>query len=274
MPDRRRQPSSSPSIHPHYADLVRCVEHLLRSMSNLHERLHHSVMQYTMPSPSTFVSHGEYVYPAILVSLPMVVRAAVLALRDLRRFQFARAGAVLACVCAGTSGVALTTALVGGAGNDGSGMLIRAAYLASYLLVILVARRRDGETPAASEGGKQSTSRLRFDEVERRKSLRFVACLSGIYLHAPLLLANYSLGFPSAAFWSPFLATLVLPSSVGAFAAKNRALASLLMGAGCAFLLATSPPTLLVPRIFDRYTAYVLGVYTPLHFLLAAVWLA
>ena len=72
------------SIHPYYADLTRCTEHLLRSISNLHERLHHSIAQYTMPSPSKFVSHGEYIYPAILVSLPMVVRAATLALRDLK----------------------------------------------------------------------------------------------------------------------------------------------------------------------------------------------
>ena len=63
IPDNGLGSSSSSNIHPHYADLTRCMEHLLRSISNLHERLHHSIAQYTMPSPSKFVSHGEYIFP-------------------------------------------------------------------------------------------------------------------------------------------------------------------------------------------------------------------
>lgn len=136
----------SPSIHPHYADLARCVEHLLRSISNLHERLHHSIAQYTMPSPSKFVSHGEYVYPAILVSLPMVVRAATLALRDLRRFHFLHAGAVLLSACTATV-VFGAWAIYGtgrrrGAENDAttSEWISRMVFFISSLLVVSVAR--------------------------------------------------------------------------------------------------------------------------------------
>ncbi len=87
------------STHPNYANLTCCVEHLLHSISNLHKHLHHSIAQYVMPSPTKFVSHREYIYPLILVSLPMVVRAAMLTLIDLRRFQFLHVGMVLITVC-------------------------------------------------------------------------------------------------------------------------------------------------------------------------------
>ncbi|KAL9186919.1 hypothetical protein ACHAXT_010639 [Thalassiosira profunda] len=257
-----RSASSSSSIHPHYADLVRVSEHLLRAISNLHERLHHSIAQYTMPAPSKFVSHGEYIYPAILVTLPMVVRAASLALRDLRRFQFVHVGVVVGPVLVATSCICLLAMVANGLREAGEGILHWIASLvfaAAYVLVVLAARQ---SIVVAKE------------KDECRGSLRFVACLLGIYLHAPLLLANYSLGFPSSVFWTPLLATLVLPPSLRARVTGNAFLTTALMAVKVIFLVATSPPMLLVPRIFPWYTPYVLGVYTPLHLLLAAMWLA
>jgi glycosylphosphatidylinositol transamidase len=253
------------SIHPHYADLTRCTEHLLRSISNLHERLHHSIAQYTMPSPSKFVSHGEYIYPAILVSLPMVVRAVTLALRDLKRFQFVHVGVVLATVCMASFAVgvlAMSTNTRRSGKDFTSEFIMPIAFIVSYVLVHFAARQ----------------DRLRIkkvvDETEIQGSLRFTACLVGIYLHAPLLLANYSLGFPSSAFWSPLLATLVLPPSIHASLSASKVLSPLAAAVKGIFLLMTTPPILLVPRIFHSYTFYVCCVYTPLHFLLAVLWLA
>lgn len=253
------------SIHPYYADLTRCTEHLLRSISNLHERLHHSIAQYTMPSPSKFVSHGEYIYPAILVSLPMVVRAATLALRDLKRFEFVHVGIVLATVCMTSFAVgvlAMSTNTRRSEKDFTSEFILPIASFVSHVLVLFVARQ----------------DRLRrqkeVDKTEIQGSLRFAACLVGIYLHAPLLLANYSLGFPSSVFWSPLLATLVLPPSMHASLSASKVLSPLATVIKVMFLLVTAPPILLVPRIFYSYTVYVSCVYTPLHFLLAVLWLA
>eukprot|EP00579_Thalassiosira_antarctica_P011704 CAMPEP_0201910832 /NCGR_PEP_ID=MMETSP0903-20130614/2049_1 /ASSEMBLY_ACC=CAM_ASM_000552 /TAXON_ID=420261 /ORGANISM="Thalassiosira antarctica, Strain CCMP982" /LENGTH=741 /DNA_ID=CAMNT_0048445509 /DNA_START=67 /DNA_END=2292 /DNA_ORIENTATION=+ len=268
--------SSSSSIHPHYADVTRSIEHLLHSISNLHERLHHSIAQYIMPSPSKFISHGEYIYPAILVCVPMIVRAASLALKDLKRFQFLYVGVVVGSVGVATFVVGLWASIIGT--NDGrwkaeggeccSEWISYIVFFVSYLLVVLAARQAD-----TNKQTKQQTQSNNSNEC-RRGSLRFIACLLGIYLHAPLLLANYSLGFPSSAFWAPLLATLVLPSSLQMVVSRNKVFWIVtLVGKGL-FLVATSPPVLLVPRIFPMYTPYVLCVYTPLHLLLAALWLA
>ena len=249
--------ASPPFIHPHYADLTRCVEHLLRSISNLHERLHHSIVQYTMPAPSKFVSHGEYIYPAILVSLPMVIRAATLAVRDLNRFQFLHVSTVLGGVCLASSIIGLWAVIANAGGvAENSTWISYVVFLISYLLVI----------------PRKIIQPNDLDEC--RKSLRFVACLLGIYLHAPLFLANYSLGFPSSVFWSPLLATLVLTPSLRMHLLKYKVLMVVSRIVKCLFLLATSPPILLVPRIFSWYTPYVLGVYVPLHLLLTALWFA
>jgi len=199
---------ASSNIHPHYADLTRCMEHLLRSISNLHERLHHSIAQYIMPSPSKFVSHGEYIFPAILVSLPMVVRAAKLALRDLKRFHFMHVVMVACAVCTSTLVISVWGYMSGWKVEGHTSQWI-AMYFISYLVVVYV----------ACLGNTQKE-----EKTDRRGSLRFISCLCGIYLHVPLLLANYSLGFPSSAFWTPLLAILILPDR---FRSESKVILSL-----------------------------------------------
>ncbi len=280
IPNRKGKDTSSLSslsIHPHYADLTRCLEHLIRSISNLHERLHHSVSQYLLPSPTKFVSHGEYIYPGVLISLPMVIRAATLALRDMKRFQVMFLGNVL-------GGVALASLVIGiyvmnspqlfwdDAKYSLHGLMMNSIYLLSYALVIFVAimaRDRLQKCSSVRKVAKVEQS----EHEECRKSLRFVVCLLGVYLHAPLLLANYSLGLSSAVFWSPLLGTFVLPPSTRAFLSKKKKISQLLKVVGGMFLVSTSPPILLVPRIFPFYTIYVIAVYTPLHLLLMVLWM-
>ena len=135
-----------------------------------------------------------------------------------------------------------------------------AIYFISYLFVVYAARLRNTQKEESET-----------DLVDRRGSLRFISCLCGIYLHVPLLLANYSLGFPSSVFWTPLLAILIPPDR---FRSESRVILSLSLIAKCMILLVTSPPILLVPRIFNLYTPYILCVYTPLHLLLSALWLA
>jgi glycosylphosphatidylinositol transamidase len=241
-----RVPTTSIGIHPHYADLARCVEHLLRSISNLHERLHHSVAQYTMPSPSKFVSHGEYIYPAILVSLPMVVRAASLALRDIQSFQFLFVGITVGTVFIASCVNACTVFFATGRSFIGVLMII----------VAWVVRRNLPDFDMATK-------------VECRKSLRFVTCLLGIYLHVPLLLSNYPLGFPSSIFWTPLLAILVLSDRLYSICSKNMVLKTLIVVVKILLLIAISPSTILPSDLSPRYT---LVVCTPLQLLLTALW--
>ena len=249
--------TSNPAIHPHYADLSRCVEHLLRSISNLHERLHHSVVQYTMPSPSKFISHGEYIYPAILVSLPMVVRAASLALRDVISFQFVFVGTMVGTVLLASCVNACTVVITG-----------RSFIGVLAIVVACVVRRsipqpcKEKETGAAFDSCFDATN-------ECRKSLRFITCLVGIYLHVPLLLANYSLGFPSAVFWTPLLAILVLSDRMYSTLQKHVVLKTIMTIAKILLLVAISPSTILPSNISPQYA---LILYTPLQLLLAALW--
>jgi glycosylphosphatidylinositol transamidase len=271
--------SSSLSIHPHYADLTRCLEHLIRSISNLHERLHHSVSQYLLPSPTKFVSHGEYIYPGVLISLPMVIRAATLALRDVKRFQVKFVGNVLAGVALATLGVGIYAMNSPRSFRDDAEyslheLLMNSIYLLSYVFVIFVATMTRDHLQKCSTIRKVANDNNELSEYEEcRKSLRFIVCLLGVYLHAPLLLANYSLGLPSAVFWSPLLGIFVLSPSARAFLSKKTIISQLLKVGGGMFLVSTSPPILLVPRIFPFYTIYVIAVYTPLHLLLMLLWM-
>lgn len=277
-------------IHKHYGDAVRVTEHLLRSMSNLHERLHHSVAQYTMPSVSKFVSHGEYIFPAILVSLPLVVRAAMLALRDVKRFRFRFVGVVMGVV-------ALVSVCLGvwsdyqnkktEVQHDTSIDLIAVTvYLFAHFVVLVASSlaymkevQKDVWKAASSwiSGSQEINTVRREIDLEttmddHHNSLSFIACISAIYLHVPLLLANYSLGIASSAFWTPLLAILTfLPS-------RHRGRHKGLLLAGCFTKLfvihAICPPVYLVPRMFGSYTTYVKVVYTPLSLLLLALWLS
>eukprot|EP00986_Skeletonema_menzelii_P003182 scaffold947_cov155-Skeletonema_menzelii.AAC.6 len=242
------------AIHAHYADLSRCIEHLLRSISNLHERLHHSVAQYTMPSPSKFVSHGEYIYPAILVSLPMVVRAASLALRDITLFQFEFVGIVVGTVLITSCANACTVLATG------------RSYIGVLMVIVAWVVRHN--IPQSSCREKESRTDL-DTAIECRKSLRFVTCLAGIYLHVPLLLANYSLGFPSAVFWTPLLAILVLSDRLASFCSNNTVLKAIITVAKMMLLVAISPSTILPSNLSPQY---VLILYTPLQLLLTALW--
>lgn len=250
--------------------MTRCVEHLLRSISNLHERLHHSITQYTLVSITKFVSHGEYIFPAILVSAPMILRATMLALNEIRCFMFGHVLAVLMIL--GLASISL--GMIGTYSSMynssiSSSIPIITTFVVCYALVITCIIRQK------KKGDKVTTiTTTTREEEDIHKSVRFVTCLLGIYLHAPLLLANYPLGFISSLFWSPLLGIFVLSSTMhNRLVSCGVILARLVTFGKYVFLFTTSPPILLVPRIFQSYIAYVCCVYTPLHLLLTVLWL-
>ena len=264
--------SSTTLIHAHMADTARVVEHLLRAISNLHERLHHSVAQYTLPSMTKFVSHGEYIFPAILTTLPMVIRATMLALRDIRRFRFVFVGMVVGAVSLMTGFIYIWSYYQDKENKPKTGNSVNwndlSVYFASHAIVITISRRTSrAELSKWLEHSPADGTTITMDE--HHKSLRFIACLCAIYLHAPLLLANYSLGLPSSAFWCPLLAIFMfLPSD----RLKHRIWMRLILSfAMLALLIVTCPPIFVVPKIFGMNTTYINTVYTPLHLLLSVL---
>jgi glycosylphosphatidylinositol transamidase len=267
----RETATSTTLIHPHYADTVRVTEHLVRSISNLHERLHHSVAQYTLPSISKFISHGEYIFPTILVSLPMVGRAVMLALIDIQRFRFMFVGVVIGFVSLITAVIYLWSSHHNIQDNTLVDWDTLCVYIVAHLMVLVVTR-----LTLRKEVAKWFKHSPKDDEMftldEHHKSLKFIACLAGIYLHVPLLLANYSLGLPSSVFWSLLLAIfMLLPSSMS----KQPVLLRVGVSATKLILLVvTCPPLLLVPKVFGKYTMYIKVVYTALHLILSALWLS
>ena len=56
-------------------EYVQRMELVMRSLSNLHERLHHSTSLYLLVSKNRFVKHEEYLIPTILLILPLLIRA-------------------------------------------------------------------------------------------------------------------------------------------------------------------------------------------------------
>jgi glycosylphosphatidylinositol transamidase len=261
--------TSTKLIHTHHADTARVTEHLLRSISNLHERLHHSVAQYTLPSMIKFVSHGEYIFPAILVSLPMAGRAAMLALRDIQRFRFRFVGVVTCMITLATIFINVWSSyhkFEEQTDTDWSGLCV---YLLVHLAIVITARHTlRKETSKWFKHSPEDDRNYVLDE--HHKSLRFIACLFGVYLHAPLLLANYSLGFPSAVFWSPLLAIFMfLPSTE---AKQHVGMRAIVYVAKVIVLVSFCPQFFLVP-LFGSYTEYVTTIDTPLHLIMSALWL-
>ena len=152
--------SSLPSQHAAAgAELVQKLEQSLRALCNLHERLHHSVTQYLLPSDKKFVSNGEYIFPSVLVLLPLAARATSLALVDIERFSI-RTAALISAICFGVAGCAWVLMLGLGQGVVNNFGLINAVIAGAYMLGLLGMNKVWGGC----------------DENDRR-SIQFVACL-------------------------------------------------------------------------------------------------
>ncbi|KAG7383923.1 Glycosylphosphatidylinositol anchor attachment 1 protein [Phytophthora pseudosyringae] len=60
-------------------EILRSIEMVVRALSNLEEKLHQSFFLYVLPSTSTFVSVGEYIYTVILAISPAIAHLLYLA---------------------------------------------------------------------------------------------------------------------------------------------------------------------------------------------------
>jgi GPI-anchor transamidase subunit GAA1 len=227
-------------------DFFQVLEYLVRALSNLHERLHHSITLYLLPSPRTFVSHVEYLIPNLLMLLPLAIRAVGLLIWDIDRFHLSSAGwMVLSIIGVAVLGGASSILLTSLTAEDDLAM-INACFMAPYMVLAV--------------GWASLLQGYRAQKEDHQRivnSLQFVVCLTAIYMHVPLAFAHASLGFPSALLWTVLLA---FPKYSGSI--QNKQWATWI---GVAAVLMAAPPVLLVPRVFSSYTTYMRLVYIPLH---------
>jgi glycosylphosphatidylinositol transamidase len=238
-------------------EFVQYLEFLIRALSNLHERLHHSVTLYLMPSPKMFVSHIEYLLPNILVLLPLVIRLLLLLLWDMKKMHVRTVGWTFLMALTTMGIMLLSSALP--PSNDDNATTTNTLLAVPYLTVLTFWTRQ-----------LYQFHREKCDASNTRRiltSMQFVVCLTAIYIHVPIAFAHVSLGYPSSLLWVPLLA---FPNwSCGATSSsKGLKRVGLLV-----LLLATAPPLLIATIFGGDLTPYVQFAYMPLHVQLFMLWI-
>ena len=212
-------------------ELVQYLEYLIRALSNLHERLHHSITLYVMPSATTFVSHIEYFLPNLLLLVPLLIRLLLLLFCDMEQIHVPTAGWAIVAAFLGMIAMLLSSCATN---------IVNTWLTIPYGLLGSLWTRQLQDCNAS-------------DYVRILQTIQFVTCLTAIYIHVPLAFAHGSLGYPSALLWTPLIAFFN-------WSTRNKWLTRL----GVIFVISTAPP-LLVPRIFATYTTYIRYAYVPLH---------
>jgi len=159
------------------------IENIVRGLSNLHERLHHSTSLYVIPNSQAFVKHEEYLVPNLLLFIPGLLRLIDIVFMSTSRLHlrdsFASVGLMflLASVLAqapeqnyATDCFALWTIVV-------------------FSFLGYLSLRRDS--------GQETASRY--------TSVQFGACLLLVLVHVTTAFGNVSLSFPSAMWWTPWI---------------------------------------------------------------------
>ena len=243
--------NESGSAQSFVADFVQKLEITLHGLSNLHERLHHSTTLYLLPSPRTFVKHEEYLVPNLLLLVPAVLRAALLGLRDIQRFNIPVLGWLLCVTVVATVWMDVFVANLAATQRNAWWTITYAACAWMFYDKILGGKKNDNQDyqiPVA------------LDPRSALQSAQLILCLLTIYVHVPICFGNVALSYPSAFFWAPWVA---IPCFAELYQNKVR---WMIVGA---FLLASWPPVALLNPVFaDVCIPYIRFVYFPLHLLL------
>jgi glycosylphosphatidylinositol transamidase len=229
---------------------VHKIEHVVRAMSNLHEKLHHSVTQYLLVSPKKFVSSAEYIFPIILMLAPLAIRAFGLFFKEIQPcFQIQVASFVVSVAWVGMAllrHLLTFTPFRAGAAKKVAFSAIYAGILAIMLKIML---RSNFGVDTCSKKTKQA----------RLLSIQLATCCLAIYAQAPLLYTNYSVVLPSALVWTPCISMLQFTGRE-----SNKRNYSKTLSLAIAFL--TSPPSLLLlcEGMFSACENYWILLYSPL----------
>lgn len=233
------RPNAKQSPQEYPREYVQRLEFIIRSLSSLHERLHHSTSLYLLASPDRFVKHEEYLVPNLLLMIPLVIRSLLIL------FRTDPVGLDLTAGLATFGGAAAWTCvyshlLAGDLGNRSNPLRVLGIYI---VFVILAARL--GETSCV-------------------RGMQFMSCMAAALVHAALAFGHVSLSFLSALFWTPLLAFPEMwagkdgPSLLSSFIIIQVIVA-----------LLTSPfIALMMPTLGPELSEYMQFAFVPLHFLL------
>jgi Gaa1-like, GPI transamidase component len=254
----------SPQQYP--MEMVQRMELVIRALSNLQERLHHSTSLYLLASKDRFVKHEEYLVPNLLLIIPLIVRALLLVFSKDPPFvpNLGAAGHALALTAAWTT---MAAWMVSGAVNP---LRLAVAHISFappwvarvlmeyetailYFLVLLLFAIFRARTS------------LHFADLNARRTIQFASCLMAACMHVSIAFGHVSLAYPSALLWTPLLAFPTLQGSDGR--PKSFVGWTLSLWSNLLLVVALSPFCFLVPHVFWTYTPYVQYVYIPLHFL-------
>ena len=226
-------------------ETIQYWEHLVRALSNLHERLHHSYTLYLLPTPQTFVSHMEYFLPNVLLLLPLAVRGFGIVLWELDRLDLTAVGLAILLTTMSTC-----LASVGFQNFQQHVSMANAWWVCLYVAIAVVWKT----SVLSSTRASNDTVTLQTRRARTLQSLQFIACVTAAYILVPIAFAHTSLSYIPSLLWTPLLAF------------PNYSTLSKVGKLGCVVLfMVTAPPILLVPRILDSYTAFVRYAYIPLH---------
>lgn len=293
--DRGNTPRSKLSPQQYPLELVQKMEYVIRALSNLHERLHHSTSLYMLPSPDRFVKHEEYLIPTLLLIIPLVIRALLIVFHQDRGphnlfwFDFFAAGqAIIVCL---SMSLALAHKIEAFMVDDKSRSVewneridllmfsICAPWLKerlSRILNLLCSERGWYKTQfvalpellsyifvLALISSHRCASALRLSDVNARRSIQLATCILATCMHIAIAFGHTSLAFASAFLWTPLLA---FPSQNWRRGRSRNSTKVFLFFLSCPF-------TGLPLQLFLSHTVYCRYVYLPLHLLFSLLLL-
>ena len=241
-------------------EFVQYTEYLVRSLSNLHERLHHSFTLYLLPTPKKFVSHIEYLLPNILLLLPLAVRAFGFLLPAMKSgLDLGVVGGVLLILVFVAIIMFLLDIITQ---TTTAALLILYAGVAIFWIQRILRRKSNQPNCVDSEIAETET-----DSVARKiRTLQFIACVIAVHILVPIAFANASLAYLPSLLWSPLFAFWDY-SSMKRSGTGNWFVNHVTILIFSLVVLITATPSFLIPNIFSSYTPFVQFAYVPLHVL-------
>lgn len=235
-------------------DFIQKVEHTVRALSNLHEKLHHSITQYLLVSSKKFISCTEYLLPVILMLMPLAIRAIELLFREIQPcFQTRVTSSVISIAWIGmvTLRLLLNSPLFITA--TAKKVVFSLSYFGILVIMLKIMVQFNALTGACSKCKKQS----------QLLSIHLAACCLALYVQAPLLFTSFTFALPSAIVSTPCIAMFRLTGE----SYDNRRFRKCFL-VGCALL--SSPPALFLfcEGIITAHKSYWLNLYSPLHLII------
>ena len=257
-------------------ELVQYSEYIIRSLANLHERLHHSFTLYLLPTPKTFVSHIEYLLPNILVVLPLAIRVFGLLLPKMTRGLDLKAMSGIFLIVLAVDATMFLAADVFGCENSFQTMAALSVILCIGAVFFWVKEilhrnhhRKSSDAPEKSCETEGDNPDSNPETTRTIMTLQFITCALAVYILVPIAFSHASLSYLPSMLWTPLLAFPDYSSMKKSNLTSSRRLVQKfgLLPFLCLVAVATAPPVLLVPQIFSVYTPFVRHAYSPIHVL-------